>query len=197
MMTPLSWMRWTNSYILHFKGAIFGWSSRCRQVGICCWLRPAKTIWSLAYFPSHTYPTFFKSYFDTDICIKLAQMAKDFMLLCLKHLLYFTVNILYNIHAPTQICIYICVCVSAYICAFVYINVCICQGVRIWGYWYAHINVCVGECVFAILSTILNLLPYRLYITYNIICVFASLCTLMLYICDRSTHDLNKEDELT
>ena len=60
---------------------------------------------------------FFKSYFDTDICIKLAQMVKDFMILCLKHLLYFTVSILYNIHAPTQICIYICVCVRELIYA--------------------------------------------------------------------------------
>ena len=65
-------------------------------------------------------------------------MAKDLMIFCIRHLLYFTVKILYNTHAPTQI----------YTCEFVCINVCI-------GIWFLYgdidtrmyVYVCVGECV--------------------------------------------------
>ena len=48
-------------------------------------------------------------------------MAKNLMILCIRHLLYFTVKILFNIHAPTQIYTY----------QFVYINVCI-------GIWFLY-----------------------------------------------------------
>ena len=48
-------------------------------------------------------------------------MAKDLMILYIRLLLYFTVKILYNIHAPTQI----------YTCEFVCINVCI-------GIWFLY-----------------------------------------------------------
>ena len=54
------------------------------------------------------------------------------MILCIRHLLYFTVKILYNIYAPTQI----------YTCSFVCINVC--KG--IWAL-YGDIDTCMDMFV--------------------------------------------------
>ena len=115
-------------------------------------------------------------------------MSKGFMTLCIKYSLYFTVKILCNIHAPTQIYM----CVNAYIFVSVCINVCICI-------WYGDIDTRIYVFVsvrmylpFYLFSS--SPVPSLYHLHYSL--CFALLYTLMLYICDRSTPDLNKEDEL-
>ena len=76
------------------------------------------------------------------------------------------------------------------------IHLCVCIWLLVWTYWYAHICVCVGECVFAIFIWHFNPSSVFLYIIYIANCAIILLRTLMLYICDRSTPDLNKDDEL-
>ena len=91
--------------------------------------------------------------------------------------------------------IFICVRVW-YIWVFMCIHVCVCIWVLVWTYQYALICVCVGECVFAIFIWHFNPSSVFLYIIYIAHCAIIFLCTLMLCICDRSTPDLNKDDEL-
>ena len=90
-----------------------------------------------------------------------------------------------------------CICVRVwYICVFMCIHVCVCTWLHVWTYWYAHICVCIGVCVFPIFIWHFNPSSIFLYIIYIAHCAIILLCTLMLYICDRSTPDLNKDDEL-
>ena len=90
-----------------------------------------------------------------------------------------------------------CICVRVwYICVFMCIHVCVCTWLHVWTYWYAHICVCIGVCVFPIFIWHFNPSSIFLYIIYIAHCASILLCTLMLYICDRSTPDLNKDDEL-
>ena len=76
------------------------------------------------------------------------------------------------------------------------IHVCVCTWLHVWTYWYAHICVCIGVCVFPIFIWHFNPSSIFLYIIYIAHCAIILLCTLMLYICDRSTPDLNIDDEL-
>ena len=121
-------------------------------------------------------------------------MAKYFMLLFLEYLRCLTVKDSIQHAHSTEICI----CVRVwYICVFMCIHVCVCIWLLVWTYWYAHICVCVGVCVFAIFIWHFNPSSVFLYIIYIAHCAIILLCTLMLYICDRSTPDLNKDDELS
>ena len=62
-------------------------------------------------------------------------MTKDLMILCIRHLLYLIVKILFNIDAPTQI----------YTCKFVCINVCI-------GIWFLHGDIDTRMYMFVLVS---------------------------------------------
>ena len=106
-------------------------------------------------------------------------------------------NILYNIHTPAQICI--CVRVWLYMRVCVHTRMYVHMGTRVeisHAHIYIYVCVCVGECLFAILSAIFNPSSVFLYTIYITHCVITLLCTLMLYICDRSTPDLDEDDEL-
>ena len=88
------------------------------------------------------------------------------------------------------------ICVRVWhICVLMCIHVCVCIWLLVWTYWYAHICVCVGECVFAIFVWHFKPSSVFLYIIYIAHCAIILLCTLMLYICDRLTPDLNKDDD--
>ena len=143
-------MRWANSYIQRFKGAKFGWTSRCRQSGIYCWLhrglstrqppvRPAISILSLVYSPSHIY----------HICLFLCLIIfwhRDLHNACLKWLrtLWYFVLDFYSIllwrfyitYRRRRKYLWVCVhtCMHRHM-------------VSVWRYWYAHVYVCVGGYV--------------------------------------------------
>ena len=138
-------MLWANSYIQRFKGAKFGWTSRCRQSGIYCWLhrglstrqppvRPAISILSLVYSPSHIY----------HICLFLCLIIfwhRDLHNACLKWLrtLWYLVLDFYSIllwrfyityrrrrkYIPVSLCAYMYA--KAYgFCMEILIRACIC-----------------------------------------------------------------------
>ena len=120
-------------------------------------------------------------------------MAEDIRLLFIEYLRCFTVkDFIQHTHSGANM--YMCKRVVIYACLCEYL--CVCIWVLVWSYWYAHIGVCVSECVFAIFICYFNPSSVFLYIIYITHCAITLLYTLMLYICDRSTSDLKKDDEL-
>ena len=121
-------------------------------------------------------------------------MAKDFMLLFIEYLRCFTVKgFIQHTHSGANM--YMCTHV-VYMRVYVHTRMCVHMVTRMDSYGYAHICVCIGVCVFAIFIWHFNPSSVFLYIIYIAHCAIILLCTLMLYICDRSTPDLNKDDKL-
>ena len=115
-----------------------------------------------------------------------SRMAKDFMLLSIEYISCFTVkDSIQHTHSGANVYMRMRV---------VYMRVC--TWLHVWTYWYAHICVCIGVCVLPIFIWHFNPSSIFLYIIYIAHCAIILLCTLMLYICDRSTPDFNKDDEL-
>ena len=121
-------------------------------------------------------------------------MTKDFMLLFIAYLRCFNVKYFIqhthsgaNMYMCTRVVICVCLCAYTYVCAY--------------GYPYGYIDMRIYVFVSAsacllFLSAILILSSMFHYIKNITHCVITLLCTLMLYICDRSTPDLTKDDEL-
>ena len=136
--------------------------SRCRQSGMYCW-----PYWGLSTRQSS------------------ARHATVYWI--------FTLFYYKRFHTTyTLRCKYVCVRVW-YICVFVCIHVFVCIWVLVWSSWYvcAYICACVGECVFAIFTFPFNSTSVLLHTIYIAHCAIMLLFTLMLYIWDRSTPDLN------
>ena len=135
------------------------------------------------------------SYFNNGICLMLVSNSLRFYATVYWIFTLFYYKIFYITY--TLRCKYVYVHARDYICVFMCIHVCMCIWVFVWRYWYAHTCICVfvGECVFAIFICHFNPSSVFLCIIYITHCAITLLCNLMLYICDKSTPDLNEDDE--
>ena len=114
------------------------------------------------------------------------------MLLFIEYLRCFSVKkIIQHTHSGANMCM-----CTRVVYLFVCIHVCVCIWVLVWTYWYAHICVFCRRVRVCRFIWHFNPSSVFLYIIYKAHCAIILLCTLMLYICDRSTPDLNKDDEL-
>ena len=91
-----------------------------------------------------------------------------------------------NMYTCLRVVIYACLCANTYVCAY--------------GYSFGDIDMCIYMFV-SVIACLPFYLPFWRFLGISLCHLHYSLCYyiviyLMLYICDRSTPDLNKDDEL-
>ena len=188
-------------FIQRFKGAKFGWNSRCRQSGMHMLPTAPEAVNTTA--PGATgnnnsatsiFSVWYISY--VFLCFIIFNAEINAGLKCLRALWHFVLNI-YSILLLRFYVTYMRR--RKYICMWVLIYSCLGAYTYVFAYGYWDIDTRIYVFVSVSMSLPFFLFNYSsvpsLYHLHYSLC-FALLYTLMLYICDRSTPDLNKEDEL-